>query len=249
MKTQIKYIITISLAVLALAQCRAIAQEINVGAKVGINSNQFTQPGMSIGYNAGAYASYQVLPFLNAKFEPQYSQIGGGLDQSSIYYGQGAQFSEVAQNNRNVKLQTFEFPLLAELSLPEFKDEKIIPKLILGGSYALMFKAMETHRLTFYSNSYYTIPTVDVGYQSKEVTDNYTRNQWSVIAGLGLQFKAAKRDYQIDFRYRQGVTQVSNFQYPSGVQSTPPYTSGPGGSLYTSSFSINFSMHIYKFQF
>ena len=243
----IKYIITISLTILALADGTVWGQEFNVGVKVGSNFNQFSQPGVSLGYNAGAYISRQVLPYLALKIEPQYSQVGGPLDPSYTYYGnQAGPISELGYSNRNIKLQTVEFPLLAELSLPEFANEKIVPKLILGGSYALMIKGVETHRISYYSTGN-TTPSVDVGYQEAVVTDNYARNQFSVMAGLGFQVKTEKRDFQFDFRYRQGLTQVSLVRYPSGAQQSPPYSAGPGGNLYTSSFSINFSVNIFKF--
>ena len=50
---------------------------LSVGVKLGVNLNQFRQPGTSIGLNAGGYASYGVLPFLTVRMEPQYSQEGG----------------------------------------------------------------------------------------------------------------------------------------------------------------------------
>jgi hypothetical protein len=247
MNNKMKYIVTIILTILSFARDQSFAQGFNVGIKVGSNFNQFTQPGMSLGYNAGAYLSYQVLPYLIGKFEPQFSQIGGTLDPSKTYFGNQTELiSEVAYSNRNIKLQTVEFPLLAELFLPEFTEEKIVPKLILGGSYALMVKGVETHRISFYSSGA-TIPAIDVGYQHDVVTDNYARNQFSAIAGIGLQFKTEMRDFQFDFRYRQGLTQISMLQFPSGAQDTTPYTDGPGGKLFTSSFSINFSMNIFKF--
>jgi hypothetical protein len=248
-----RHLMAIMLAAMVVLPFGAAAQ-FSVGAKLGISQNQFSQPGTVVGFSGGAYVSYKVLPFLNVKFEPQYSQQGGSRQSYYIDYSalQG-NVRYVGFINPSAIMQNLELPILAEVTLPEFKDEKIIPKLILGGSYSLMMKATERSTMRYFFND--GTPAVDVGYQNQNVTDNYARNQFSAIVGLGILFKTEKRDFQFDVRYRQGFTQLNLIKYPDAISnnSTPssfpglPAPNGIGGNLYSSSLSINFSMTILNF--
>jgi len=259
-KTISRHTLAIALTVMVFCTMKVSAQEqFSVGAKVGANLNQFTQPGTTIGFSVGAYATYRVLPYISVKVEPQYAQTGGARQSYYIDYSTlGGNVSAVEFINPSVIMHNIEVPLLVELTLPEFVDQKVIPKLILGGSYALMAKATEMHTRRFIFNDGSSggpaTPSVDAGYQHEDVTDNYTRNQFSAIVGLGVMFKTDKRDFQFDVRYRQGFTQVNKIQFPDAIQkssgsSSPsfPVANGVGGNLYTSTLSINFSMTIFNF--
>ena len=88
--------------------------------------------------------------------------------------------------------------------------------------------------------------SVDVGYARETVTDNYKRNQFAVIAGMGMNYNLGKRVFHMDVRYRQGLTQLNQIRYAS--------TSGlignqgqPGGKLYSSSLTFNFGMTLFNF--
>ncbi|HTH58314.1 MAG TPA: outer membrane beta-barrel protein [Cyclobacteriaceae bacterium] len=233
-----------------------VSAQISVGAKASVLQNQFTQPGSIIGFSAGAYASYQVLPFAKLKIEPQYAQLGGGRQSYYVDYSSiDANVSAIGFYNPSVLMHTVEVPLLAELTLPEFEDETIVPKLIVGGSYSLMIKATESSTMRYFFND--GTPSVDVGYRHQNVTDNYARSQFGVVVGFGVLFKTDSRDFQFDVRYRQGLTQVNRIKYPDAIQVGSSSSSSPtspgipangvGGNLYTSSLSINFSMTIFNF--
>jgi len=253
-----RLLLTIALAAVIPLQLWA---QFSVGAKIGPTLNQFSQPGTMIGFSGGGYASYHVLPILNVKIEPQYSMQGGARQSYYVNYSAiDGNVAAIGFYNPSVIMHTVEVPLLAELTLPEFEDETIIPKLILGGSWSLMAKATETSTMRYFFND--GTPAVDVGYRRQNVTDNYTRSQFSAVVGFGVQFKTDSRDFQIDVRYRQGFTQVNRIKYPDAIQpltSSPSSSSsssstsvgfpanGVGGNLYTSSLSINFSMTILNF--
>jgi len=256
-KTISRQALAMTLATMVFCTLQVSAQEqFSVGAKVGANINQFTQPGTTIGFSVGAYATYQVLPYLNVKVEPQYSQQGGARQSYYIDYSSlEGNVSTVDFINPSVIMHNIEVPVLVELTLPEFVDQSVIPKLILGGSYTFMAKASETHTLRFnFNNGSSGVPTpsVDAGYQHEDVTDNYARNQFSAIVGLGVMFKTDKRNFQFDVRYRQGFTQVNKIKFPDAIQKSTsstafPAANGVGGNLYTSTLSINFSMTIFNF--
>lgn len=222
---------------------------ISIGAKTGVNFNQFSQPGTSVGANVGAYASYDLLPFLTVKLEPQYSQEGGARPNYFRSYSDiSDNISGISFINPQVTFHNLQIPLLLELTLPEFRSESVMPKLILGGSYSAMMLANETHtkRYLFVDNLPALAPggtnAMDVSYERENVTDNYLRNQWSLIAGFGLQFKAAKRDFSFDVRYRQGMNDLNQFRF-----SAPSIITGTGGQLFSSSISFNLSVSIFKF--
>ncbi|MBS1682257.1 MAG: PorT family protein [Bacteroidetes bacterium] len=246
-----RYTLATMLAILGAASLPVSAQ-ISVGAKLGANLNQFSQPGTTIGFSAGAFASYRITSFLNVKVEPQYTLQGGARqtyyrDYSSL----GGNVSSVEFINPNITMHNIEVPLLVELTLPEFAEENVIPKLIVGGSYTFMAQAIESRTERFIFTGTPTPPAVDVGYQHEDVTDNYTRNQFSAIVGLGVMFKTDKRDFQFDIRYRQGFSQVNLIKFPDAIQKTSSSSSipanGVGGNLFTSTLSFNFSMTIFNF--
>jgi hypothetical protein len=235
--------------------------KIAIGAKIGVSLNQFSQPGTVIGPSVGAFASYEVLPFLKVKVEPQYSQQGGARQSYYIDYSSiDGDVSSITHINPSVIFHNLEVPLLLELTLNEYHDEAIIPKLILGGSYSLMMSASETSTLRYNFND--GTPSIDVAYRQQGVIDNYTHNQYSAIGGFGIQFRTGKHSFQFDIRYRQGFTQLNRILYPdafnltssSSLSSSSSTSSAPslpvngvGGKLYSSSLSFNFSMTIFNF--
>jgi hypothetical protein len=232
----------------------AYSQQITIGAKTGINLNQFSQPGTTVGPNVGIYGSYQVLPFVRLKLEPQYSQEGGGRpDYARNYSSISDNVSSITFINPSVRFHNIQVPLLAEITLPEFADEAIAPKLILGASYAMAISSMEQHtkRYTFIDSSLPgTDPSaqLDVSYQRENVIDNYKRNQFSLWLGMGIDFKTASRTMSFDVRYRQGITDLNQLRFASPGNSNGTFgVPGTGGKLYSTSVSFNFSMSIFNF--
>jgi Outer membrane protein beta-barrel domain len=215
--------------------------QISIGAQTGVNLNQFTMPGSTIGVNVGAFGTYKFLPFLTAKLEINYSQEGGGR-QNYFLPLNDPRLADIAGNisqlnyiNPYVYIHNLQVPLLVELSLPEFAEASVMPKLILGGSYSYMLSANELHTKQFiFQNGTFA----DVPYLKEDVTSNYVASQFSLIAGMGIQFKGEKRDFSFDIRYRQGITQLNN------VTESLSYKDG---RLFSSTLSFNFSMTIFKF--
>jgi hypothetical protein len=243
-----------------LSASGAFAQ-IVVGAKVGTNLNQFSQPGTTVGLNLGAYGTYQALPFLNVRFEPHYSQEGGARpDYSRDYSAISDNIESVHFINPSVLFHNVQIPLFAELTLPEFSEGTIRPKLMLGVSYAIMVAATEMHtkRYEFIENSGSGSSLdpledeepamIDVAYERETVTDNYARNQWSLWFGMGLDFEAGERSFSFDIRYRKGLSDLNNLRFASPGNSTGTIgVPGTGGQLFSSSLSFNFAVSIFNF--
>lgn len=249
-----KLLIIICLFVLRASVYDACAQ-VTLGAKAGVNLNQFSQPGTLMGVNAGIYASYRLNPFLSVRFEPHYSQEGGGRPTYVRYYDDVSDnILSVVFLNPSVRFHTVQLPLLLEFTLPELTDQTVTPVLLVGGSYAINMAAIEQHtkRYNFVEGSYsdgsgFDMPSLDVSYQRENVTSNYTRGQWSLWGGVGIQFKTGQRTFSFDVRYRQGLNNLNLLRFASPGNGNDIGVPGTGGILRSSSVSFNFSMSIFNF--
>jgi hypothetical protein len=246
-KKLLTHLYVLCLCVVAHTACG----QITLGAKTGVNLNQFSQPGTTIGVNAGIYGTYRVNSFLSVKLEPQYSQEGGGRpDYGRIYTEISSNISNVYFLNPSVRFHNLQIPLFVELTLPELSDQTIVPVLMLGGSYGMVITAMEQHtkRYNFVEEDYSNPASMlDVSYQHENVIDNYARNQWSLWFGMGLQFKGGERTYSFDVRYRQGLNNLNNLRFASPGNGSNIGVPGTGGNLRSSSLSLNFSMSLFNF--
>jgi hypothetical protein len=225
--------------------------QISVGAKTGVNLNQFRQPGTTMGASLGAYGSYQFNPWVTLKFEPQYSLEGGARpDYTRNYSEVSDNVSSIEFLNPSVKFHNLQFPLLIEVTLPELTDQTIIPFIVVGASYSLTMASLEQHtkRYIFFdelnSSSYYESVRLDVAYQSENVTDNYNRNQWSLWLGMGMKVKTGDRTFGFDVRYRHGLNNLNQLRFASPGNGSDLGVPGTGGNLFSSTLSLNFSMSI-----
>ena len=227
---------------LVMALVSSVNAQFLIGAQTGVNLNQFTMPGTTIGINAGAFGSYKFLPFLSARLEIMYSQEGGGRQNYSLALAGGSMLPDLRTNiaalnyiNPYVYIHNLHVPLMVELTLPEFDQASVAPKLLLGGSYSYMISANEMHTklYQFTDGTFANVP-----YLTEVVTADYVASQISILAGLGLDFKGEKRNFSFDIRYRQGLTQLNNIKESFSFKD---------GRLFSSTLSFNFSMSIFKF--
>jgi hypothetical protein len=226
---------------LVMALVSSVSAQFLIGAQTGVNLNQFTMPGSTIGINAGAFGSYKFLPFLSARLEIMYSQEGGARQNYNFRLsGSGqpdlnANIASLNYINPYVYIHNIQVPLMVELTLPEFDQASLAPKLLLGGSYSYMISANEMHtkQYNFTNATFANIP-----YLTEVVTADYVASQISILAGLGIDIKGEKRNFSFDIRYRQGLTQLNNIKESF---------SNKDGRLFSSTLSFNFSMSIFKF--
>lgn len=222
--------------------------DLMIGAKVGVNFNQFSQPLTTIGGSAGGFVRYPVLDFLEVQGELIYSLQGGGRIEYSRDYnlssnsGSGSSYGSsydgpidyVQYVNRTVLLHVIEVPVSARLTLPEFNGGAIVPKLIVGGSYSYNFAAGEKNDKIFnFVNG--TRGLVSDTYDN--VGGNYFPHNYSFHAGFALDFNLADaKVFTMEFRYRQGLSNLNQ------VETTITELTD---RLYSSGFSINFAYRIY----
>lgn len=229
--------------------------QITLGAKAGANVNQFSQPGTTIGMNAGIYATYKLNSFLSVRLEPHYSQEGGGRPDYWRWYNEISDNIEAIQFvNPSVRFHNLQLPLFVELTLPELTDQTIVPTLVIGGSYGMTIASFEQHTKRYHFGaelmsdySYVYPPQLDVAYQRENVLDNYARNQWSLWFGMGVQFKSGERTCSFDVRYRQGLNNLNNLRFASPGNGYDIGVPGTGGNLKSSSLSFNFSISLFNF--
>src|SRR6218665_1327901 len=162
---------------LLLAATAAHAQ-IETGAKIGVNLNQFNQPGTVFGFNGGVFGRYTITPFAKARVELLYMQQGGARQNYTRDYN----FTEgnvdgITYSNRFVTFHNVEIPVLAELTLPELADGEIAPRLLLGGAYGITLGAFETHDKTYIFDDDAT-PRMMVSDRRENVGSNYKKNQF-----------------------------------------------------------------------
>lgn len=241
------------LALMAIAAHRVNGQ-ITLGAKTGLNLNQFQQPGTTTGVNFGLYGSYQLNPFLTLKLEPHYSLEGGGRPTYARYYGDVSNtIYSIGLMNPSVRFHMLQLPILLEVTLPELTDQTIVPTLIVGGSYGFAMSSIEMYTKRYFfqdessAYSYYNAPTVDVAYQRENVIDNYSRNQWSLWLGMGMKVKTGDRTFGFDVRYRHGLNNLNRLRFASPGNGYDIGVPGTGGKLLSSTVSLNFSMSILNF--
>jgi hypothetical protein len=210
------------------------------GVKFGPSFNQFSQPGSFIGFNLGLFTKYKVSDVFSPRIEILYSTQGGARNDYTKTYADGdpnntnTQVTSIVNLNPYVTFNSIEVPLLGEFSFPEMAGLAIQPKMLIGGSYSRALSIVETKTQRYnYSNG----STADIGYSREDVSGVYNPNQISAIAGLGLQFATPRRTFNLELRYRQGLTQLNNYVNSS---------TGIGGKLYSSSLIFNVSVTFRK---
>lgn len=215
--------------------------QIEVGAKLGVNINQFSQPGTVFGFNGGAFARYPVLDFVSVRAELLYMQLGGarsayGRDVSGVADGD---ISFIFYSNRYVNLNNLEIPVLAEITHPDFAEETIKPKLLLGLAYGFLLSANETSEKTYSLNSG-PVNQLTFSDTRDNVRSNYEHNQFAWIVGMGLDCKIGERTFTAEVRYRKSLTQMN-------LINTITTVPGQFGDLYPSTLSFNFGMTLFNF--
>lgn len=209
-----------------------VAPMLNLGVKIGPSLNQFAQPGTVIGMNIGMFGTYKVTKCFTARMELLFSTQGGGrrdyrrvdTDPNDPYGGKAVNVTNI---NPQVIFNSIEIPVLGEFGLAESSRLMIQPKLLLGGSYSFAMSAIEhkTQRYNFYDGTF-----ADLAYTRQNVTEYYKRSQLSVIVGAGINFNMGSHVFNVDVRYRQGLTQLNQRLYD---------IPGMGGKLYSNSLIFN----------
>jgi len=210
--------------------------DLAIGAKVGVNFNQFSQPGTTMGGSIGGYARYGFLEFLEVQGELIYSLKGGGRREftrfpSSLSDGL---VNSVQYINRDIQLHTLEIPISVRLTLPELNGGAIVPKLILGGSYSYNFAAFEKSDAIFYFDNGNRGLVSDT---RENVKGDYFPHQYSAHAGIALDFNLENsKVFTMEFRYRKGFNNLNKVN---------TIVTELTDRLYSSGMSINFSYRIF----
>jgi len=215
-----------------------------IGAKVGVNFNQFSQPLTTQGGSLGGFARYQVLDFLEVQGELIYSQEGGGRMEYSrdftLDFGSSSSSTNnglvdnVQYINRSIRLHNIEVPISARLGLPELAGGAIVPKLIVGGSYSFNIAAVEQNDKIF---NFDDGTRGLVSNTNEEVRGDYFPHNFSVHAGIALDFNLADaKAFTMEFRYRRGLTNLNQVETIIAELTD---------RLYSSGFSINFAYRLF----
>jgi hypothetical protein len=214
--------------------------QISIGPKIGANFTSlgdmafYNNDRSAVKYNLGGFAEYNVMPFLDARAELLYFQEGGPLNDYYIY------FPYVQRKDVRVTSHNLQIPLIAQLSLPSFKEKKISPKLLIGGYYSYAFQYRERYTKII------SIPGLpnskdDV---SLNVSSMYNRSNVGYLVGLGANLKLFGQEINIDCRYTRAINNVNSD--PGFVPDQLTDVVDDDNKLFIGTFSVNAGLTLFK---
>jgi hypothetical protein len=210
-----------------------------VGGKGGINFNSFRggeEYDVVPGFNAGAFVKYPFLDFLTLRAELLYMQQGANLYDYTVLPG------ELSRSRARVAFHNMQVPVLTELGLPSLVEDNLQPKLLLGAFYSYNFYARES-----YTNVARVSGYDQVTYEGfSDVTSQFNRSQFGLIAALATDFKAFSKHVSLEFRYHYNLNRVNRpgTQVQQNLKATHAKW---GNELNLSSLSINVGILLYNF--
>jgi hypothetical protein len=179
----------------------AIAQ-VAVGVKAGGNVNSFrgnSEYDAVPGFNAGIFAKYPVTDFLKARVEVLYFKQGANL------YDYVVISPELKRSMARVAFHNIQIPIIAELGIPSLNEDKIQPKLIVGGFYSYTMQARETYNNVVSIHGY-----DDVSYSGyTDVSDKFKKGQFGLLAGLASDVTLFGTPVSFEFRYHYNLNAVN----------------------------------------
>jgi len=190
-----KNIIAFSLIIFLSFSFRSHAQ-IHAGPKAGANLNHTKFHDLTTyhpGFNAGAFAQYDLLDFLSLNTEITYSQIGGGYD-SGYYFVK----PDIFRHNVNLTFHTVAVPLFVSLTWPSLARSAVKPIILLGAEYAYSFKTIESY------DKVYRFKGEDIVSEdtSRDATKDFDVHQPAMLFGAGASMILFGRPAAIDVRYK-----------------------------------------------
>lgn len=188
------------------------------GAKIGGNFNQFSQPGVTFGGNVGIFARYSLTDLLAVRGELLYDYQGGGRHD---FDGQGASFQ-----NRSIKLHTISLPI--SLKISPFAKENITPYFAVGGSVEYVASAFEVRDIVFTDGNILTR-------QNANISDDIDDIQYGFHVGAGFDFyQSDGKSFGVEIRWRQSLKDLNSGSDQIDSSLRPLF-----GSLYSSTMSLS----------
>lgn len=237
MKYLFKCTIKLSLVLAFLLIGYGLKAQIGLGVSAGTNINQLNSPGVYMGANIGAFASYDIL-FLNARAGVSYNQLGGARPN---YFDQPPGLNVVTEYvDRQVIFHNIEVPIYVNIYFPGMEEAEIKPRLTVGFAYGFNMSAIERRdlRQTF-GNPVTGVDTYAVFSDDKEnVRGDYVNHHFDFLGGFGVDFNLEEdRKGYLEVIYRQGLNQMNNVGFGR---------IGNVGDVYTNSIMLNFGMTIFN---
>jgi hypothetical protein len=237
-----KWLLSVFLVAFFLAFSVNTKAQLKIGATAGTNFNSFTQPGITMGGNAGVFTKYKVLNILEVQGEIKYTLFGGGRHDYARTYETSANLSSgtlngissVEYKNRSVLLHSVEVPLSLRLGLAGITEEaSFAPKLIVGFSYAYIFGAFEQRDGLYNFNNGNQVLLSNL---EENIGSDINASNWSWFAGFALDFTLDNgKTFTTEFRYQRGINNLNavGIAHPQVTE-----------NLYSQSFSISFAYQI-----
>lgn len=210
------------ISVLFLLSNPLIAQSkssINLGLRVGISVSYFGETSQFEGGNPGLIAGgeikYNISDIIGAGAEVLYHQQRGKRLDMNITAAGGIRLVE-----RNITINTLEIPILASIKLLQLNSANIQLK----PGYSFSYVMGVTSRDVIHS---FTDPGYSQTRGTEILTSDYAKDQHAVIGALVVEIPVEAgflKNLSIDFRYRQGLSNIETTYSVLRGQTDPVYS-------------------------
>jgi hypothetical protein len=221
------------LAILA-ASVSLFAQEseLNIGAKMGANLNQFSQTGVHTGLNIGGFALYNLSEKLGVQGDLTYNAIGAIKND---YFLTSTNPNQTLQYvDRSVTSHNAELAAVLKYNLGSSADV-LKPKVFIGAAYGYAVAVFEKHDLVATTYIDGGMLQSRSGSSYENVGDTYEAHQFAGIFGVSFDYLLSNgKIFTTEVRYRRGLNDLSNYPGNVGV-----------GDAWANTISINFGLSIY----
>jgi len=191
------------------------------GFKAGLGSadlslSKFCKLGESrTTFSLGGFAEYRLMPWLSATVGLEYTQNGGSNVPPRMLYSAISQLlsqeipdgGEVSMIRTNLRIHTLEIPVAGRVSLPESGNFK--PFFMVGPSFGFRLGATST----FYREYVFApgIASHPVAVSSDKVKEKISPVNVSALLGVGSEFSAYDKIFELGVTYRLGLVNQNNF--------------------------------------
>ena len=218
-------LIAMLLVVPAFAQGGLDDTGFRFGGKVGFGSTSLSMDKMTMlgdsrtTFSVGGFAEYRAFTWLSANIGVEYTQNGGANLNPRMFYHQGSPMLSIPYEDLNgsaniirtdLRIHSVEFPVTGRLSVPEMSGFK--PFVMVGVNIGVNLGATVTNYRSFNWSLDGDQPLNNmVAASSDKVKDKLSPANFSLLYGLGSEFAAFGKIFEIGVTYRLGLVNQNHY--------------------------------------
>lgn len=211
MRKKVLLILPLFAIILTLSIGKTHAQDLLVGAKVGLNFSNIatnsTHYNLRTGNNTGIFAEFQPILSLpiSVALEVHYLTYGANKIEKRLLFDENEIFDDYWFNKyykkTNLRFKTIDIPLLIKFHIPIM--DKFSPTIYVGSSFTYIIKADAIRE--------YEIVVDQTSENKYEITERVAESAFTGIVGLGSKIDMSPIVITFDVRYRKGFTDLNNY--------------------------------------